>query len=112
MRFEYHSEHFQNKYSEQENKQFAQQFSEITGEMFELMKAGALASDAKCQDIVSKHYKFITQFWKPNKQAYKSLAMMYVLPSDYKAFYDKYDKDFGSFTYQAISIWADNNLDD
>lgn len=111
MRFEHHSEQFQNKYSEQENKQFAQQFSEITGEMFELMKAGALASDAKCQDIVSKHYKFITQFWKPNKQAYKSLAMMYVLPSDYKAFYDNYDKDFGAFTYQAISIWADNNLD-
>lgn len=111
MKFEYHSEQFQNQYSKEENRKFTEQFSEITEEMHKLMIEGVKPDEEAVQISVKKHYEFIAKFWKPNKQAYKSLAMMYILPSDYKTFYDNYAEGLGQYTYEAITIWADRNLE-
>jgi hypothetical protein len=74
------------------------------------MAEGGHASDEGVQELVKQHYEFILQFWTPNKEAYKSLAMTYILPSPYKDHYEEVAQGLGKFHYDAVCIWADKNL--
>ena len=74
------------------------------------MAEGVHASDESVQELVKKHYEFILQFWTPNKEAYKSLAMTYILPSPYRDSYEEVAKGLGKYHYDAVCIWADKNL--
>ena len=110
MKFGIHSEQYQNNYSKEEEKKFTQVFSELTSEFAAKMAEGVHASDESVQELVRQHYEFILQFWTPDKEAYKSLAMTYILPSPYRDSYEEVAKGLGKFHYDAVSIWADNNL--
>jgi hypothetical protein len=52
----------------------------------------------------------VSKFWTPTKEAYKSLAMSYILPSPYKDTYEAVAKGLGKYHYDAILIWAEKNL--
>lgn len=111
MRFGYHSEQFQNNYSEEENRNFTAQFSAITEAMAHQMKAGTAPSDPVVQSIVKEHFEFCNRFWKPTREAYKSLAMSYILPSPYRDSYESVAEGLGQYHYDAMVIWAEENLD-
>ena len=51
---------------------------------------------------MKKHYDFILQFWTPNKEAYKSLAMTYILPSPYRDSYEEVAQGLGKYHYDAV----------
>ena len=110
MKFGIHSEQFQNNYSKEENQRFTKVFGEITQEFASKMSQGVLASDETVQALVKQHYEFCLQFWTPTKEAYKSLAMSYILPSPYRDSYEEVAKGLGKYHYDAICIWADKNL--
>lgn len=110
MKFGIHSEQFQNNYSQAENQQFTQIFGQITQEFATEMKAGTGVSDEKVQELVKRHYEFCLRFWTPSKEAYKSLAMSYILPSPYRDAYEGVAVGLGKYHYDAICIWADQNL--
>ncbi len=112
MKFGYHSSQYNQKFSKQEEEKFAEVFAAITSRMNELMKSGVAPSDEQVQTEVGRHYEFVCQFWKPNRGAYKSLGMTYILPTAYKDFYDEFETGLGKFTYDAVVIWADANLKD
>jgi hypothetical protein len=52
----------------------------------------------------------VSKFWAPTKETYKSLAMSYILPSPYKDSYDAVAPGLGKYHYDAIQIWAEQNL--
>ena len=110
MKFGIHSEQYQNNYSKEEEQKFTQVFGELTSEFAAKMAEGVHASDESVQELVKQHYDFILQFWTPNKEAYKSLAMMYILPSQYRDSYEDVAKGLGKYHYDAVCIWADKNL--
>ena len=110
MRIGIHSEEFQNNYSKEEEQQFTQVFGELTQEFAAKMGEGISAADPSVQALVKRHYNFILQFWTPTKEAYKSLAMSYILPSPYRDHYEDVAKGLGKYHYDAICIWADKNL--
>lgn len=110
MKFGYHSEQYKNNFSKEENQKFTQVFGEITQEFANKMNEGILASDETVQALVKQHYEFCLQFWTPTKEAYKSLAMSYILPSPYRDSYEDVAVGLGKFHYDAICIWADQNL--
>lgn len=110
MKFGIHSEQYQNNYSKEENQRFTQIFGEITQEFANKMLQGVLASDETVQALVKQHYEFCLQFWTPTKDAYKSLAMSYILPSSYRDAYEEVAAGLGKYHYDAICIWADKNL--
>lgn len=112
MKFEYHASQYNQQYTKQEEAKFAEVFSAITRRMNELMKSGCEPSATEVQAEVAMHYEFVCQFWKPTREAYKSLGMTYILPTAYKDFYDDFEKGLGKFTYDAVVIWADRNLED
>jgi hypothetical protein len=110
MKFGFHSEQYVNKFSKSENEKFTQVFGELTLKFAEKMRAQVAASDEGVQELVKEHYEFCLQFWTPSKEAYKSLAMSYILPSPYRDAYEEVATGLGKYHYDAICIWADKNL--
>ena len=105
-----HADMYANTYSKEQNQQFTAQFSEITQKFNAAMQAGTLASDPLVQDLVRRHYDFCLQFWTPTRDAYKSLAMSYIMPSPYRDSYEGVAAGLAKYHYDAIVTWADNNL--
>jgi hypothetical protein len=108
--FGYHAGQYLNKYSEAENKQFSVAFTEITDGFKVAFEQGLSADHEEVQELVRQHYEFCLQFWKPDRDSYKSLAMSYILPSPYQESYEAVAKGLGQFHYDAIVIFADQNL--
>lgn len=111
MRFDAHADQYQNNYSKEQNEQFTQIFGALTQEFLVAMNAGQKASDDEVQALVARHYAFVAQFWTPSREAYKSLAMSYILPSPYRDYYEGVQSGLGKFHYDAVVVWADANLD-
>jgi hypothetical protein len=111
MKFGIHSEQFQNIYTKDEEQKFTQVFGELTSEFAAKMTEGVQAGDESVQALVKRHFEFCSQFWTPTKEAYKSLAMSYVLPSPYRDSYEEVAEGLGKYHYDAICIWADQNLE-
>jgi len=106
-----HASQYANNYSEAENKQFTERFEEITRIMADAMTEGQPANSEVVQDAVRQHYEFCLQFWTPTRDAYKSLALSYLLPSPYRDTYEAVAIGLGKFTHDAVVIWADANLE-
>ena len=106
---EYASQYNQ-KYTQEEESQFKEDFSKITLNFVEAKKAGLPPTDPSVQTLVQQHFDFISKFWKPSKEAYKNLAMTYILPTAYKDSYEDIEKGLGEYTYDAVVIWANSNL--
>lgn len=106
-----HADLYANEYTAEQSQQFTQQFGEITEAMSQRLAEGAPVSDDEVQALVARHYEFISEFWKPNRDAYTSLAMSYILPSPYRDAYESVRTGLGKFHYDAIVVWANNNLD-
>jgi len=106
----FHAGQYQNNYSQAETNQFTIEFGEVTKAFAEAMHEGINPSDERVQELVAKHYAFVSKFWTPTKEAYKSLAMSYILPSPYKDTYESIAIGLGKYHYDAIVKWADENL--
>jgi hypothetical protein len=78
----------------------------------DLMVAGNSVDSSEVQDWIGKHYEFVSQFWTPNRIAYKSLALTYTMDPAFKATYEAYEPGLAAFIQKAINIWADANLAD
>lgn len=102
--------YYQNNYSQEQNNQFAVVFDAITKEMVSCLEADLAYDSAQMQVAVKKHYEFCLQFWEPNRESYKSLAMSYILPTGYRDTYEGYKTGLGKYIYDAVVHFADTNL--
>jgi hypothetical protein len=109
--FGMYSEQFTNNYSKQQNQEFTAAFSAITDIFLDAMNKGMSVEEPDVQDAVRQHYEFCSQFWKPNREAYTGLALSYILPSPYRDSYEEIAPGLGKYHYDAIVVWANNNLD-
>lgn len=105
-----HSSYYINKYSEAENKKFTARFSEITDGFKKAMEADLSTDSEEVQNLVRDHYEFCSQFWKPDRDSYQSLAMSYILPTPYRDSYEAVAKGLGKYQYDAIVTFANKNL--
>jgi hypothetical protein len=108
--FGMHAGQYRNEHTKEQNQQFTVQFSELTARFVAAMSEGQSSSDESVQTLVKRHYDFCSQFWTPTRAAYKSLAMSYILPSPYRDTYEALAPGLGKFHYDAIVVWADENL--
>jgi TipAS antibiotic-recognition domain len=106
-----HGSMYQNNYSQEQNNRFAAEFGAITEAFNQAQVAGTAPDSPEVQALVAKHYEFISQFWKPSRAAYKSLAQSYILPTGYRDTYEAVNPGLAKFHYDAIVIWADANLE-
>ncbi|MEY3676827.1 MAG: hypothetical protein RL351_54 [Actinomycetota bacterium] len=105
-----HANMYANNYSNEQNQKFTADFGEVTQKFNAAMQAGTPATDPLVQDLVRQHYDFCLQFWTPSRDAYKSLAMSYIMPSPYRDSYEAVAPGLAKYHYDAIVTWADTNL--
>lgn len=105
-----YSTQFNQQYSKEQESAFKEEFSKITLNFLNSKKEGLSPSNSKVQDLVKQHFDFVSKFWKPNKEAYKNLAMNYILPTAFNDYYEEIEKGLGKYTYDAVVIWANKNL--
>lgn len=106
----FHAGQYQNNFTKEETNHFTIEFGEITRLFAEAMQEGVNPTDSRVQELVAKHFAFCSKFWTPNREAYKSLAMSYILPSPYKDAYENVARGLGKYHYDAIVKWANENL--
>ena len=96
--------------SASQHAEYSAQHDNIGRALGDLLANGADISDPLVQEWIGKHYAFVKQFWVPNRVAYKSLALTYVMDPAFKATYEAYQPGLAVFVQKAINIWADANL--
>ena len=109
-RFGYHASMYNQKFTKAENESFTQQFGELTQDFAKAMAEGLPTESEYVQALVKRHFEFCLQFWTPSREAYKSLAMSYILPSPYRDAYEDVAIGLGKYHYDALIYWADLNL--
>ena len=97
-------------YSAEQQAQYKAQHDAISQAIADLMLAGKESNDEEVQAQIAKHYAFVKQFWTPSRQAYKSLALTYVLDPAFEATYESFSPGLAKFIKKAIEMWADKNL--
>lgn len=102
--------YYQNNYSQEENQKFTAQFEAITLALVDCLDKGLTPEDEAMQQQVRKHFEFCLQFWTPNRESYKSLALSYILPSPYRDSYEGYREGLGQYIYEAVVSFADREL--
>ena len=68
------------------------------------------AADPEIQKLVDAHYRWLLNFWTPDRNSYKGLGQMYAADPRFLAFYDRYRKDFADYLAAAITYYADHVL--
>jgi hypothetical protein len=101
---------YQNNFTREENQQFTQIFNQITQKMVDALESGHSHDSEIMQQAVQEHFDFCNRFWKPNAEAYKSLAMSYVLPTEYRDTYEASRVGLGKYIYDAVCHFADTKL--
>lgn len=97
-------------YTEAQQEQYKAQHDAIAKAIADQKRKGAQLDDVDVQALIADHYAFVKQFWTPNKDAYKSLALTYVLDPAFEATYEAFETGLAKYIKSAIEIWADRNL--
>ena len=97
-------------YTAEQNSQFVQAFSVITQRMIDALHEGLAPDSEVMQKAVKDHYEFVLQFWTPDRETYKSLAMNYILPTEFNEHYESQATGLGPYIYKAVCVFADTNL--
>lgn len=106
-----HEQNINQGVSAEQATEYQRQHDLIGRALGDLLANGSEVSDPVVQEWIGKHYAFVKQFWVPNRIAYKSLAMTYVMDPAFKATYEAYQPGLAAFVQKAINYWADQNLD-
>lgn len=97
-------------YTEAQQEQYKAQHDAIAKAIADQKRKGAEFDDVDVQKLIADHHAFVKQFWTPNKEAYKSLALTYVLDPGFEATYEAFETGLAKYIKSAIEIWADQNL--
>ena len=83
----------------------------IAKNLADLLRSGKEISNPDVQHWIGKHYAYVCQFWTPNKIAYKSLALTYIMDPAFNSTYEAFEPGLAKFIQTAINIWANANLE-
>jgi len=76
----------------------------------ELKLAAVPASDSRTLDVVDRHYRWMCNFWTPDREAYICLGNMYVDDSRFTARYDERAPGLAAYLRDAITVYAETRL--
>ena len=97
-------------YTAAQQEQYTAQHEALAKAIADQKRKGAQFDDVDVQKLIADHYAFVKQFWTPNQQAYKALALSYVLDPAFEATYEAFETGLAKYLKSAIEIWADQNL--
>jgi MerR family transcriptional regulator, thiopeptide resistance regulator len=85
----------------------------IERDLATLMQAGVPVEDARVQEVIGRHYRWMSLFWTPNAESYACLGQMYVDDPRFTEHYDGADgarAGLAAYLRDAMAIYARESL--
>ena len=73
-------------------------------------QAGLGVHSPEVQEIIAKHFQWVSAFWDPDKASYLALARMYENDSRYFAYYERLAPGLASYLAAAMHSFANSEL--
>ncbi|WP_062072535.1 MerR family transcriptional regulator [Demequina sediminicola] len=75
------------------------------------IRVGFTPESPEVQEIVSKHYAWVSLFWTPTAETYRGLTQMYVDDERFRSNYDEVAPGAAALLRDAADIYAERELD-
>ena len=86
------------------------EFADICEQLVQTMNEGLAPDSSKTQDQIRRHFKWICQFWTPNRESYKGHTQL-LTDSELRNAYTAHHPELPEFVAKAILHFADQELD-
>ncbi|WP_291381987.1 MerR family transcriptional regulator [Demequina sp.] len=83
---------------------------EIVEALGAAVRVGFAADSAEVREIVAKHHAWLSEIWKPDAEAYRSLTQMYVDDDRFRAHYDEVAPGAAELLRDAAAEFARSRL--
>lgn len=87
-----------------------QDYDLIHKEVTNAIETGLAANSIRVQTVIARHYSVVSQFWKPNREAYIGLGKLYCEHGDFRKLYEGYHPRLAEFLAEAMRVYAENEL--
>jgi DNA-binding transcriptional MerR regulator len=84
-------------------------FAGICNDLVALMGRQLPNDSREVQDVIRRHYKWLKQFWTPNRKSYAGHSQL-IVDSDLRKAYEAYHPELPEFTALAIMVFAEREL--
>lgn len=85
------------------------EFAVICQDLTKLMEQGLEAGAPDVQKAIRRHYMWLRNFWKPNRESYTGHSQL-ILTSDLRKAYDAYHPRLADFLAEGIKLFAQRDL--
>jgi DNA-binding transcriptional MerR regulator len=75
-----------------------------------LIEAGAEVDDAGVQEVIGEHYRWVTNFWTPDRESYPGLGRTYADAPDFRVRFDAQHPRLAEFLRDAMAAYARASL--
>ena len=96
--------------SKEEQKQIFEESQAGQKRMAELFRAGEPIDSVAVQNEVARHFKWLSNFWTPNKEAYIAMGEMYASDPRFAQNYEQHEVGTAVFMRDSMSFYANANL--
>lgn len=97
------------KWSKADENNFKKEGEEICKELASLLKQNFKASSKEVQQVIRKHYLWISRCWTPTKESYASHGQ-FIADSDLRKAYEVFHPGLPEFASEAIQLFAYKEL--
>jgi DNA-binding transcriptional MerR regulator len=74
------------------------------------IEEGRAADDQAVQETVAGHYRWVCNFWTPNRKSYSGLGQLYVDSPEFRVQFDAIDLRLAEYLQEAMTAYAEANL--
>lgn len=85
-----------------------EEMAELCKDLVALIEKNEKPSSLAAQNCVELHFKWLKQFWTPNKESYSGHAQL-IVDSELRKFYDAYHPDLATFLSEGIKVFVTTN---
>jgi DNA-binding transcriptional MerR regulator len=78
--------------------------------LVELIESGAAVDDPRVQEVVGEHYRWVTNYWTPDRRSYPELGHTYADAPDFRVRFDAQHARLAEFMRDAMAVYAEANL--
>jgi len=93
-------------WSREDGSLIQKELAEIDARLVELIEAGVEPDDTRTQDVIADHFRWVSQFWTPNAEAYVGLGEMYNESPDFLERFNGIHPQLAPFQRDAMAHYA------
>ena len=93
-------------WSKEDGALIQKELAEIDARLIELIDAGIPSDDARAQDVIGDHFRWVSQFWSPSAEAYVSLGEMYNDSPDFLERFNGIHPKLAAYQRDAMAHYA------